>query len=291
MSETTTSPPELRLPGHISHSSREALERCAKQYFLTRVAKAPQQPALWLAGGSAVHETTEMYDLLCFADLAEDFHAEEAWNAFFDAQLAQARDREENENLWRKSATEPIDVWRRMGLQFVQAYTDWRDRSPWQIWTTPDGFPAIELDVSGKLPGCEVEIKAFLDRVFWDPVLKKLVIVDLKTSKRPPKTPAQFETYAALLKAKYDVQADLGVAFMNRRGTVSAPFDLSGVTPEAVGAVYGAAWEQIKSYMQAGNFPADTSDCYLCDVSASCYAKGGPLSVRYDPSHPKYVPF
>lgn len=292
MSETTTSPPELRLPGHISHSSREALERCAKQYFLTRVAKAPQTPALWLAGGSAVHETTEMYDLLSHADLAEDFHAEEAWNAFFDAQLGEAYEREEDENLWRQAATEPIDVWRRMGLQFVQAYTDWRERSPWQIWTTPDGFPAVELDVSGKLPGCEVEIKGFIDRVFWDPVMKKLVVLDIKTSKRPPKTSAQFETYAALLKAKYGVQVDLGVPFMNRKGTVGTPHDLSGVTPEAVGAVYGAAWEQIKGYMQAGNFPADTSDCFLCDVKAACHALNGPLAHLYDPASPGYpIPF
>ncbi|NJP50060.1 PD-(D/E)XK nuclease family protein [Streptomyces sp. SBST2-5] len=287
-----TSPPELRLPDHISHSSREALERCAKQYFLTRVAKAPQTPALWLAGGSAVHEATENYDLLAFAGMLEDFQAEEVWNAFFDSQLAEAREREENENLWRQAATEPIEVWRRMGLQFVQAYVDWRERSPWEIWTTPDGFPAIELDVSGKLPGCDVEIKAYLDRVFWDPVLKRLVIVDLKTSKRPPKTPAQFETYAALLKAKYDVQADLGAAFMNRRGTLGAPFDLSGVTPQAVGAVYGEAWRQIQGYMAAGNFPADTSDCFLCDVKAACHAQNGPLAHLYDPASPGYpIPF
>jgi putative RecB family exonuclease len=287
-----TSPPELRLPDHISHSSREALERCAKQYFLTRVAKAPQMPALWLAGGSAVHEATENYDLLAFAGMLEDFQAEEVWNAFFDSQLAEAREREENENLWRQAATEPIEVWRRMGLRFVQAYVDWRERSPWEIWTTPDGFPAIELEVSGKLPGCDVEIKAYLDRVFWDPVLKRLVIVDLKTSKRPPKTPAQFETYAALLKAKYDVQADLGAAFMNRRGTLGAPFDLSGVTPQAVGAVYGEAWRQIQGYMAAGNFPADTSDCFLCDVKAACHAQNGPLAHLYDPASPGYpIPF
>ncbi|MFG3718207.1 RecB family exonuclease [Streptomyces massasporeus] len=278
-----------RLPEHLSHSSRETLERCAKQYFLTRVAKAPQQPALWLVGGSAVHEATEQYDLLAFAGLEDDFETEEVWNAFFDMELAAARDKEENENLWRKSAAEPIEVWRRMGLQFVQSYIDWRERSPWQIWTTPDGFPAIELDVSGRLPGCEVEIKAYLDRVFWDPVLKKLVIVDLKTSKRPPKNADQFGTYKALLKTKYGVDADLGVAFMNRKGTPGKPYDLAEYTPEFVGDIYGEAWEAIKEYMAAGNFPADTSDCFLCDVKAACHAKNGPLAHLYDPASPGYA--
>ncbi|MFF4019974.1 RecB family exonuclease [Streptomyces sp. NPDC001843] len=282
----------MRLPEHISHSARETLERCAKQYFLTRVVKAPQRPALWLAGGSAVHEATENYDLLHFADMAEDFQAADVWNAFFDAQLAEAREKEENENLWRKSATEPIEVWRRMGLQFVQAYVDWRERSPWEIWTTPDGFPAIELDVSGKLPGCPVEIKAYLDRVFWDPVLKKLVIVDLKTGKRAPKNADQFGTYRALLKAKYDVDADMGVPFMNRRAALGKPYDLTEYTPELVGDVYGEAWSAIQDYMAAGSFPADTSDCFLCDVKAACHAQNGPLAHLYDPASPGYpIPF
>lgn len=283
--------PVLQLPEHISHSSRETLERCAKQYFLTRVAKAPQQPALWLVGGSAVHETTEAYDLMVLADMKEDFNAADAWNAFFDAQLTEARDKEENESVWRKSASEPIRVWRTMGLQFVQAYISWRERSPWEIWTAPDGEPAIELDVSGRLPGCEVEIKAYLDRVFWDPVLKKLVIVDLKTSKKPPKNADQFGTYKALLKAKYGVDADLGVPFMNRKGTLGTPYDLAEYTPEFVGDVFGEAWEAIKAYMADGDFPADTSDCFLCDVKAACHAQNGPLSHLYDPASPGYIPF
>lgn len=282
--------PVLQLPEHISHSSREALERCAKQYFLTRVAKAPQTPALWLAGGSAVHEATEAYDLMAFAGMAEDFEAEDTWNAFFDAQLAEAREREENERKWRSSKTEPIEVWRKNGLEFVQSWIDWRERSPWQIWTAPDGFAAIELDVSGKLPGCDIEIKAYLDRVMWDPVLKKLVIVDLKTGKRPPKNAEQFGTYAALLTAKYSVQVDLGVPFMNRRAGLGTPYDMAEYTPEVVGEIFGTAWESIQGYVRDGSFPADTSDCFLCDVKSSCHAQNGPLAHLYDPASPAYEP-
>lgn len=287
-----TTAPVIQLPKHFSFSAREALERCALQYFLTRVVKAPQLPALWLAGGSAVHEATEFYDLYAMADQEAEFDAEEVWDACFNKQLAEAEEKEEDTTKWRSSQTEPIATWRTMGLRFVQVYVDWRERSPWEIWTTPDGQPAIELDVSGKLPGCEIEIRAYLDRVFWDPVLKKLVIVDLKTSKRLPKTPAQFETYGALLKVKYDVDVHLGVPFMNRRAALGTPYDLSEVTPESVGEVYGAAWEQIKGYMAAGTFPADTSDCFLCDVKAACHAQNGPLAHLYDPASPGYpIPF
>lgn len=280
-------------PSHISHSSRETLERCAKSYFLSRMTRAPKRPATWLVGGSAVHEATEHYDLMSIVG-SEDVSKEKIgliWETYFDAQLAKAKDAEPNEYKWAQSKAEPIDVWRRIGLEFVRSYIDWRERSPWEIWTTPDGEPAIELDISGKLPGCPVEIKAFLDRVMKDPLFNKLWIVDLKTGKKPPATPAQFETYAALIKVKYDVEVHDGAAFMNRKGGLSKPYDLSEVTPESVGAVYGAAWEQIQGYLRTGLWPADTSDCFLCDVQAACAAVNGPLAPRYDPASPGYTPF
>lgn len=291
--------PTLQLPEHISHSSRETLERCANQYFLTRVANAPQLPALWLAGGSAVHEATEFYDLLKVGGAGDgtpedllDFEISGIWESCFNKELAEAEEKEEDTAKWRSSKTEPIETWRTMGLQLVQAYIDWRERSPWQIWTTPDGLPAIELDVSGRLPGCDVEIKAFIDRIFWDPVLKKLVIVDLKTSKKPPKSPDQFGTYAALVQQKYGVAVDLGVPFMNRRSALGTPFDLVEYTPEYVGEIFGKAWTDIQGYMKNGNFPADTSDCFLCDVKAACHAQNGPLAHLYDPASPGYpIPF
>jgi putative RecB family exonuclease len=284
----------LSLPDHLSFSSRESLERCAKAYFLTRIAKAPQVPALWLVGGSAVHEATEFYDLLRVSEGDKDpdlldFEIAGVWEGCFEKQLFEAREKEPNENKWRSSKTEPVETWRSMGFQFVQAYIDWRERSPWEIWTTPDGQPAIELDVSGKLPGCPVEIKAYLDRVFWDPVMKKLVILDLKSGKKPPKTAAQFETYAALIKVKYDVDVHMGVPFMNRKATLGKPCDLLEVDPKEIGAVYGAAWDQIlKGDFRANGFPRE---CYpLCDVQAACAAQGGPLAHLYDPASAGYQP-
>jgi putative RecB family exonuclease len=85
---------KLSLPEHTSHSARETLERCARAYFLSRVAKAPARPALWLAGGSAVHEVTEAYDRLAFRGKEAAFSAATAWDAAFDAQVAKAFERE-----------------------------------------------------------------------------------------------------------------------------------------------------------------------------------------------------
>jgi putative RecB family exonuclease len=286
--------PELRQVEHISHSARELLERCAKSYFLKYFTRAPRSQALWLAGGSAVHETTELYDLWTLTEPGprgkeRGFSASAVWDQQFYDQLVQLRDKEPNQNAWRRSPSEDEDTWRRMGLQFVQSYIDWRERSPWEIWTTPDGEPAIELDISGRLPGCPVEIKAYLDRVFWDPVFKKPWIFDLKTSKRPPKTAAQFETYAALFEVKYGVPVNDGIPFMNRRGALGKPFDLSEATPKSVGRVYGDAWKRV----QGGEFPATgiaNGGCFICDVSSACAAKNGPLAALYDPDSPGYPP-
>ncbi|MET9385273.1 PD-(D/E)XK nuclease family protein [Streptomyces sp. NPDC002928] len=282
----------MELPKNTSFSARETLERCARSYFLSRLAKAPKRPALWSVGGSAVHETTEHYDLMSIVG-NEDVSGEnigQIWETYFESQLHKAFEAEPNEYLWGRSKAEPIEVWRKQGLAFVESYIDWRERSPWEIWTTPDGQPAIELDVSGFLPGCPVEIKAYLDRVFHDPVFGKLWIVDLKSGKRPPKSPAQFETYAALLKAKYDVQVDMGVPFMNRKGTPGKPCDLSEVSPEEIGAAYGKAWEQVQDNAQKGVWLANTNECFICDVQASCAAVNGPLAPRYDPASPGYQP-
>jgi putative RecB family exonuclease len=280
--------PPGQLPKNTSHSAREQLERCAKAYFLTRIARAPKRPALWLAGGSAVHEVTELWDLHPKAGTKDfAFDVDLIWRNQFNAQLEELRAKEPNENIWRRSQAEPIEAWNVLGPQSVRSYIDWRKRSPWEIWTTPDGEPAIELDVSGILPGCPVEIRAYLDRVFWDPVFKKHHIVDLKTGKRAPKNADQFGTYAALLKAMYGIDVDSGVPFMNRKGGLGKPFDLTEYTPEYVGLVFGEAWEQV----ERGEFPANgfDSECFICDVEAACAARGGPLAHLYDPDHPGHV--
>lgn len=281
-------PGELREVKHLSHSSRETLERCAKSWFLKYPANAPKRPAVWSAGGSAVHEATETYDVVSVAEGGDagwgPREVQSIWDAAFDMQLAEIREKEPNENLWRRTAAEGVEEWRAMGPDLVQSYIDWRQRSPWELWTTPDGEPAIELDISGRLPGCEPEIKAYLDRIFWDPVFKKLWILDLKSGKRAPTTPDQFGVYAALVKVKYDVQVDWGVAFLNRKGGLGKPFDLTAHTPEFVGAVFSETWDEIKS----GSFPANgfPNGCFICDVQSACAAQNGPLAHIYDPASP-----
>ena len=51
------------MPEHISYSSLTTWLECGWLYFLSRIANAPEKPAIWNLGGSAVHKATELYDL------------------------------------------------------------------------------------------------------------------------------------------------------------------------------------------------------------------------------------
>ena len=50
------------LPAHVSYSALTTYLDCGWKYYLTRVEKVIEQPTWYLAGGSAVHIATEMYD-------------------------------------------------------------------------------------------------------------------------------------------------------------------------------------------------------------------------------------
>jgi hypothetical protein len=51
------------LPEHVSHSQITTWLSCGHKYFLSKVAKVFESQTWWLAGGVAVHEATEAYDL------------------------------------------------------------------------------------------------------------------------------------------------------------------------------------------------------------------------------------
>lgn len=270
----------IELPKHISYSARDQLERCAKAYYLSRLAKAPSRPALWLAGGRAVHETTEAWDR------DPKINLRDTWEEKWAEAIADLRKSDADESRWRQTR-QGVNEWRRDGLTYCEAWTTWRKSSPWRV-VILGGEPAIELDVSGKLPGCEVEIKAYLDRLMYDATAKTYYIVDLKTGTRKPTSAAQFGTYAALIKEKFGITVQWGAAFMNRKADIATPmFDLTKYTPEYVGLTYGRAWDQVK----AGSFNAHQGEaCFLCDVQESCYINGGHLSERFDPDDPRNRP-
>jgi putative RecB family exonuclease len=152
----------------------------------------------------------------------------------------------------------------------------------------PEPIIGIEIDLSTTLPGCDREIKAYADRIFWTPSLQQIHVIDLKTGTRGPRTALQFGTYGACLAHKYGVTASTGMAFMNREATIGKPFTLAKYTPEYVGRLFG----YLSRAVDHDVFPAHQgSSCRMCDVSEACYANDGAQAHLYDPDSPDCPPY
>jgi putative RecB family exonuclease len=261
---------------------------CGKRLELSKIMGAPKQPALWLAAGKAVHAVTERWERAMLARRPR-FNLAREWELAWQESLLEFTAVEPDMTKWRSNQAEPPEVWQRIGPEHCAAYFRWRQRSPqWRLWVTPDGEPAVELDVSTALPGCDLEVAAYADRVFEDINTGSLTVVDLKTGTRKPENGLQFGTYAACIEQKWGRRPGLGAAFMTRRGVLGDTWPLEIYTPEYMGRLFGKLAGIVKS---ASYIPHPSPACdRLCDVLTSCYIKGGPLAHLYDPDYPGFTP-
>lgn len=52
----------LQTPAHRSFSQLQTFQKCAHQWFLSKVAKVEEEPAVYLSAGTAVHAVIEAYN-------------------------------------------------------------------------------------------------------------------------------------------------------------------------------------------------------------------------------------
>lgn len=166
-----------------------------------------------------------------------------------------------------------IEWWLDHGPQMVQDWIDWRVETGWEIWTTPDGRPGVELEFLFQLAGLDLPIKAFIDRVFALPS-GELAIVDLKTG-RSPETPEQLGLYRVAIGTVFGEQyAPRWGYFWSPGGKGHGqPLDLSMYTPDYFVPLYNQAIAGIN----AGAFlPIPANNCRAwCGVARFCAAVGG----------------
>lgn len=277
---------------HLSFSTMDAWQNCPKAVQLRKIEQAPAVPAWWFAGGSAVHAATEAYDRWTLLDPGSRprFSIAQVFAEAFDQEYREMKESEPDESKWRaagpKDDQERYEKWMKIGPLLVGNYIQWRRASDYQVWQYEEAI-GIEIDLSCTLPGCNREVKAYADRIFYTPTFEQIHIIDLKTGTRGPKTPFQFGTYAAGLAHRYGVKATVGAAFMNREGKLGKAFDVTKYTPEYVGRIYS----NMDRAVDADVFPARLgSSCRMCDVQDACYANDGPDAHLYDPDHPEYAP-
>lgn len=285
---------------HLSYSTVDTWFSCPKKVQLSKIQRAPRTPAWWFAGGSAVHAATEEYDRWTLLDPVsrEKFSVQGSFADAFAHEVLEIEQKEPDRTKWRsagpKDSPETYERWMKLGPLLVGNYIKWRRSTDYQVWSAGSEDPdreqviGIEIDLSFTPPGCDREVKAYADRIFFSPSLDQVHIIDLKTGTRGPSSPLQFGVYRAGLEALYGVAASTGTAFMNREARCGKAFDLAKYTPEYIGRLFGA----VSRAVDARAFPAHyTGGCArMCDVASACYAADGELSELYDPDHPDYAP-
>lgn len=159
--------------------------------------------------------------------------------------------------------------WLENGPPMVQRWIDWRKRSDWKIWHTPDGVPGIELALEADFDG--TPFKVIIDRVFITPA-GTIVIVDLKSGARKPESDLQLAFCAATIQLVYGVDAHHGAYWDARSGELTPVANLQHLSPPLLKYWVG----QFAQARDKGIFlPNISNRCKACGVRSYCAAVGG----------------
>lgn len=265
MSVGLSTPPQPRVK-YRSVSQYNTFSRCAYRYRLERIDKAWQRPASWLSQGVAVHAAMEAWEKNNRKMSLEELVA--VHDAEFIKSVGEQAETTPNFDYWFGSGPYdgPTDIERRfqLGREQIEKLISWAHNHPEEeVWTTPDGSPAVELEFFEEMGG--VKIKGFIDLVIETP--EGLVVRDYKTGAKPGDA-FQLTVYAEALRLKYGVNVVAGDFMMGKTGK---PTIAHRITKDDRKAVHeGFAW--LEEQIQAGNYDPNPSpsNCRMCAVRTAC---------------------
>lgn len=283
------------LPPHISYSQYQGYKACPRNWYLGYIRQAESVQTWYAPIGTAVHSMIE-------AHLDPNEVAPTAEEAFFPLISAQM-EIEPDLSKWKAGGKKDAPITGDLALQRVKdcyerALEFLDDLDVWEV----------EFNASGRLPGLQVEIKAFVDTIgeYKGKKHKKYhgpMIVDWKTGSTKPDN-FQLTTYAALLqidKKFWNLTEDRALKFSGRYAMLAPgasdarPVDLSDVDPAAVGAQY----QEVRTKMEAMQIQSDPAKfkCEYCFNNLNCLdsetSSGLPTQrqLYYDRSRHDQPPF
>jgi hypothetical protein len=259
------------LPKHISYSALSTYIDCGQKYFLTRVMKAPEPPAWYFIGGSALHEASEVIDAAIengetVPDPTQTFLS--VFHRLLSDELKNSGVSKEDFKAGGRASKafpnkENYDWWVANGGAMLSSWISWRLGSGWTIWEPEEGVKAIELGIEYTVE--DAEIKMFIDRVMVTPD-GELVVLDLKTGSRTPSSDLQLAVYAAGIERKYGVRPAFGAYWMAREGITSQLSSLDYLPTDRVEALV----KNFDKARKAGIFLPNTTNCFYCSVAQYC---------------------
>ena len=219
-----------------------------------------------------------------------DFNAADVFGYEFDAAIDRERDKsgfalEDWFYSGRMKPENSVAWWDENGPALAQRFIDWYEAHPdVTVWITPDGKPAVELELRVKFGNTEVVMAI-------DVILKMgtaLVVTDLKTSAKAPESSRQLGIYACGVELMGWPRPKYGAYFLPRSETpFDRPVDLSA--PQYSIDYFTREFQMFEQGVKAGIYPANPGrSCGRCSVAHACLANGGKDARQYDPAHPKH---
>jgi len=269
------------IPLHLSYSTYTSWS-CRKAYELGKIELAPPKPAVYFAGGTAVHEACEDHD--------RGDRVMGSWESYFYPEISAGM--EDHAGLYwdtkkwlmggPDNAPDTPETWATIGPQCIE---NW-------IKFTKDEFTvhenSIEYDATGILPGCPIPIKGFIDRTGIHKDHGDMII-DIKSGKSKPKDSFQLGVYRALMLQKLGAAPTKGAYFMAREGRIiGKPVDLTEYTPERVGKIFGDLYAEMQAAEKAADYPPNRQfTCKWCTQQDNCLAYSGMTAQakHYDPDY------
>lgn len=197
----------------------------------------------------------------------------------------------------RNQPRQQVQAWRELGPALCENFVDWYRGSDYQIWITPDGRPAIELELRPVFG--EIQLVMYVDLVLYNS--SGLVVVDTKSGRHLPETLQQTGLYASGIELTYGPQwrPMYGTYFMARgtppkkpKGAPKEWNDDGHVPPVCfqppvplTGYEHSVEfWTNELAMFDRGVkssiFVASPGrHCFTCDVSLYCPAVGGDRAV------------
>ena len=266
--------------GYISHSAMSTWLNCGWSFYLTRIQKVPENPSYWLVGGKSLHECTEWYDQLDpLIQQAGDFDLRQIFLDKWEENYRLANNgmpfRAGGRATKQYPNKEDASWWLDNGPKMVDFWIQFRKDSGYQPYLLSGGEAAIETELNVEIGG--VLMKGFLDRLMVSPE-GELVVIDIKTSSKPPVTYTQLGTYAIMCEKAMGIRPVKGAYFMARTGELTEPVDLSHYTERRLAS-------QVKGFKTAVDnnifIPQPGFMCGTCSVNHACYAVNGSESHKY----------
>lgn len=162
---------------------------------------------------------------------------------------------------------ENAEWWYANGRKYLDSWIAWRKGTNWNIWTTPNGDPAIELEFLIETGG--ITLKGAVDRVFITEGYDKpeMIIVDLKTGMRTPQSDLQLQVYACMMEKTFGIRPEWGTYWMARQGSTSTPIRLDKFTLQKLDEMVSLFQKARENNIYLPNFDS----CKLCSVTEYCY--------------------